>query len=125
MAERPLLIVDESTTAEDLVAFILGRRRPIECAGSRIYDFNNHPFDPDRFAASGIPPGAYVVPFAMSEVNLDLFALLPAHLVALPRLRFNPRAETGGYSVMRSLVPTHPAAERALRSRVEAAFAES
>jgi len=122
MPDRPVLLVDDHTTCDDLVAFLLARATPLEVAGSRVYDFNNHPFDPERFAASGIPPGTYVVPFSMSEVNLDLFALLPPGLAALPRLRFNPRAEVGGYTVMPSLVPREEAQERRARARGEEAY---
>lgn len=125
MPERALLIVDDTTTAADLAAFLIARARPLACAGSIVYDFNNHPFDSERFAASDLPPGRYVVPFSMSEINVDLFALLPAPVAALPRLRLNPRAETGGYTALPSLIPVDPAAERRLRAAIEVAFAEA
>jgi hypothetical protein len=71
-----------------------------------IYDFNNHPFDEERFVESGIPPGRYVIPFSMSEVNLDLFALLPPRLteVHLRRSfnRFDPGVNLRGLYVQRT-----------------------
>lgn len=123
MTGRKTLIVDATTTAEDLVEFVVSRARPLEIGGSLIYDFTNHPFDAARFEASTIPPGRYVIPFSMSDVNVDLFELLPMTLRALPRLRFNPRAEVGGYSVQPSLLPSDTAAERRLRVRLESEFA--
>lgn len=122
MGERRVLIVSESTTINDLVEFVCSRAKPIRVGGSEIYDFNNHAFDAERFMESEIPPGRYVVPFSMSEVNLDLFALLPPVVARLPRLRFNPAALRGGYSVVNSFLPTDPAEERRLRLVVEEAF---
>ncbi|NUQ01270.1 MAG: hypothetical protein HUU35_15595 [Armatimonadetes bacterium] len=123
MPDRLTLIVDAGTTLDDLIAFVCSRAEPLRCGESLVWDFNNHPFDPERFEASGLPPGRYVVPFAMSEINLDLFALLPPKIAALTRLRFNPRAEVGGYSSQTSLLPAELGAERRARAVVEEAFA--
>lgn len=124
MPARCVLIVDSKTTLEDLIEFLRSRSKPIHVGGSVIYDFNNHLFDEQRFIESGIPPGRYVIPFSMSEVNLDLFALLPPQIARLPRLRFNPSAQTGGYSVMKSFLPEDEAEERRVRMEVEQIFAE-
>jgi len=125
LTERRVLIVSADTTVDDLVEFLCSRAEPIRIGGCVIYDFNNHPFDEERFVESGIPPGRYVIPFSMSEVNLDLFALLPPAVARLPRLRFNPAAPQGGYSVVHSFLPVDQAEERRLRLLVEQAFASS
>lgn len=122
MPARCVLIVDGKTTVDDLIEFLRSRSKPIRVAGSVIYDFNNHLFDEERFIESNIPPGRYVIPFSMSDVNLDLFALLPPEIARLPRLRFNPAATQGGYSVMQSFLPEDPAEERRLRVEVERMF---
>ena len=122
MNERRTLIVSANTTVNDLVEFLLSRAEPIRVGSCVIYDFNNHLFDEERFLESEIPPGKYVIPFSMSEVNLDLFALLPPAVARLPRLRFNPAAPRGGYSVVQPFLPADPAEERRLRLMVEEAF---
>ncbi|MGQ9698013.1 MAG: hypothetical protein ACUVRO_08480 [Armatimonadota bacterium] len=124
MPARCVLIVDAKTTVSDLLEFLRARSRPIHVAGSVIYDFNNHLFDEEKFVESNIPSGRYVIPFSMSDVNLDLFALLPPDIARLPRLRFNPSAQIGGYSVMPSFLPEDAAEERQLRMEVEQMFEE-
>jgi hypothetical protein len=120
--KRRALIVSADTTVNDLVEFLLSRAEPIRVGGCVIYDFNNHAFDEERFLESEIPPGKCVIPFSMSEVNLDLFALLPPAVARLPRLRFNPAAPRGGYSVVQPFLPADPAEERRLRLLVEEVF---
>ena len=116
------LIVTSETSAQEVAEFLANRAIPLEVAGSKVYDFNNNPFDPERFEKSGLPTGTYIIPFSMSDIWGDIIQLLPPKIAALPRLRFNPRAESGGYTISRSLIPVDPPIERQLRAELAQHF---
>ena len=118
------LVVSQETTIADVVDFMVDRAKsPHRVGEAKVFDFNNNPFDEGKFVESEIPAGSYVIPFSMSEIwGGDMVQLLPPKVAALPRLRFNPRAERGGYSVARSLIPEDCPEERRVRMEIAAAF---
>lgn len=117
------LVVSQETTIADVVDFIVDRaNNPHHVGEAVVFDLNNNPFDEGKFVESEIPAGSYVIPFSMSEMWGDMVQLLPPKVAALPRLRFNARAERGGYSVARSVIPEDCPEERRVRMEIAAAF---
>ena len=117
------LVVSSETTIADVVNFMVDRAKSPHCVGEAVvFDFNNNPFDKGKFVESEVPAGSYVIPFSMSESWGDMVQLLPPKVAALPRLRFNARAERGGYSVACSLIPVDCPEERRVRMEIAAAF---